>query len=87
MKIKFTYSWLEKDYYYYVPLKTKTNRRITTADVEINGDFYVGVARCNPSDQFVKKIGREVALRNATSTMTPEQRRDVWDYYFMMCGG
>lgn len=42
----------------------------------------VGVAHCNPSDQFRKTRGRVIALERALEGLSRAERSKVWNAYF-----
>ena len=55
----------------------KDGRRITTAYVKIDGNYYIGRAICSKQDNFVRKIGRHIALGRAWKAYIA----DSWSNY------
>ena len=40
-----------------------------------------GRAVCDSRDEFVKRIGRKIALKKAVATFPRETRKQIWDGY------
>ena len=60
-----------------------TTCRLHVGECELE-ERIMGVACCNPRDQFVKTIGRKIALARAmrAAGMTRDERRAAWAAYF-----
>lgn len=44
--------------------------------------FYQGIAKCNPCDQFSKKVGRRMALTRALEPLPRSLRAQIWEAYW-----
>lgn len=54
--------------------------RVTQAVIYIDNEYYVGVAFCNPLDQFSRPLGRVIALGRAFQSLgnaTPTEESKV----------
>ena len=53
----------------------------------INTIHAVGVAFCNPVDQFSYNIGRKIALARALQSFPRDERAMFWQKYYQVRGG
>ena len=57
-------------------------RRCSVAELYIDGtSFSVGLAVCNPRDNFSKVMGRKIALTDAIKPLDRLTRRAIWNQY------
>lgn len=68
--MKFQFSYFRGSY-------QKTMVLISLEDRELYGEAF-----CHPKDQFVKEIGRKVAIKDAISHLSKATRKKVWEAYF-----
>lgn len=61
---------------------TETSNGTTTCTVTWeDGSIYRGKSICSKNDQFVKEIGRRVALTDAIRELSKEDRADIHSTY------
>lgn len=70
---------LEFGYYFDDDTRIVSCHVVTDKDDPTGG--MVGVAACNPKDNFCKNTGRKIALARAVKDYPKDVRTAVWDYY------
>lgn len=69
--------------------KTESGKTILTpvatqCTITKNAEFLgTGYAKCHPNDNFDAEIGRQIALKNATTdaSLTKPERKILWEFY------
>lgn len=62
------------------------DRRCSLAKVYLNDElFNIGMAICNPNDNFCKTIGRKKALADGIYALSKKLRTAVWEEYKAVC--
>lgn len=70
----------------YTGICVDEDRKCSLAKVSLNGEpFSIGMAVCNPNDNFCKAIGRKNALTYGVCTLSKELRTAVWTEYKAVC--
>jgi len=72
----------EYDSDYSIKYSRATFCRVYQGEKELG--YCIGIALCNPVDNFKKSTGRKIALTKAINPLklNKEQRKEVWDKYF-----